>query len=81
MKLFTPHTFCLGAAMLPLAATSLDSAVVAISDRLESGNFNATELAKVEEFINFLARQAQGSVVCTLSSFHLGQACRKILLV
>ena len=80
MKLFIPQTFCLGAAMLPLAASSLDSAVVAISDRLESGKFNASELAEVEEFIDFLTRQAQGSVVCTLSSFHLGQACRKTLL-
>lgn len=79
MKLFTPQIFCLATAILPLAATSLDSAVAAISNRLVSGNFNATELAKVDKFIDFLARQAQGSVICTLSSFHLGQACREIL--
>ncbi|KAJ6084576.1 hypothetical protein N7486_011376 [Penicillium sp. IBT 16267x] len=76
MKLFRPRIFCLGAAMLPLAATSPDSAVAAITDTLGSGNFNATELAKAERFNDFRARQAQGSVVCTLAYFHLGQACQ-----
>ncbi|KAJ5658974.1 hypothetical protein N7507_005425 [Penicillium longicatenatum] len=78
MKLFTPQMLYLGAAMLPLAATTPDSTVVAISDRLASAHFNSSELAKVEKFIDVLARQAQGSVVCTLESFHLGQDCREI---
>ncbi|KAJ5810644.1 uncharacterized protein N7503_002862 [Penicillium pulvis] len=76
MKLFTTQIFCLGAAMLPLAATSPDSAVAAIFDRRVSEKFNPTGPAKVERFIELRARQAQGSVVCTLTSFHLGQYCQ-----
>ncbi|KAJ5531982.1 hypothetical protein N7494_008534 [Penicillium frequentans] len=76
MKLFTPQIVCLGAAMLPLAATSSDSAAAAISDRPVSGKSNFTGLAKAERSIDFRARQAQGSVVCTLTSFHLGQSCQ-----
>lgn len=79
MKLLTPQVFCLGATMLPLAATSPDSAVAAISDRRVSRKFMFTELAKVERSTDNLARQAQGSVVCTLTSFHLGQSCRELL--
>lgn len=79
MKLFTPQIFCLGAAMLPLAATSPDSAVAATSDRQVSGKFDFTEFSKLERSIDLLARQAQGSVVCTLTSFHLGQSCGEIL--
>jgi hypothetical protein len=78
MKFFTPQMFYLGAAMLPLAATTPDPTAVAISDKLASAHFKVTELAKVEKFIDFLARQAEVSVICTLESFHLGQDCREI---
>ncbi|KAJ5707899.1 hypothetical protein N7488_007700 [Penicillium malachiteum] len=74
----------IAAFLIPFASTSADPALEALTARLAAGKLSGEDYDKMESFIDGLERskmQPLTSVICRLSSFHLGQSCSESLRI
>lgn len=70
--------FFAGLLLLSLATSSMSTAEDE-TIHIAVGNFNGEALQRLaDDAKKHGASQTQVTVICTLSSFHLGQSCRKI---